>query len=121
MKKVLFSAALIIAGSKLFAQVVDDKAGKTYYYYDETTHKKLKEVYHHKDMIKIVPDKKNYGNYVDTLIYMKHGPYTQYDPSGNLLCTGYFIEDKKDSIWKYYNPKGSVIKTEKWRRGSQVQ
>lgn len=120
MKKLIVGCLILFAASKTFAQVIDDKAGKTYYYYDENTQKKLKEVYHHKDRVKIIPDKNNYGSYKDTLIYMKHGPYTQYDETGKLLCSGYFREDKKDSIWKYYNAKGVIIKTERWRKGTQV-
>src|SRR5690606_24302376 len=104
---------------KASAQVVDDVAGKTYYYYDEETRKKLKEVYHHKDVYKITPDPNNYGSYKDTIIYMKHGPYSMYHENGNLFCTGYYNLNKKDSIWKYYDLKGELQKTEKWKLDRQ--
>lgn len=120
MKKLTAILALCFIGFNLSAQIIDEKAGKTYYYYDETTKKKLKEVYHHKDMIKIVPDKNYYGSYRDTIIYVKHGPYTLYDEQGNLKCSGYFHKDKKDSIWKYYDVKGALLKTERWKIGKQI-
>jgi hypothetical protein len=103
-----------------FAQVVDDNAGKTYYYYDETTKKKVKEIFHHKQMVKIMPDPNNRGSYIDTFMYIKSGPYTCYDEQGALICTGYYKEEKKDSVWKYYNPKGELIKTETYKLGVLV-
>ncbi len=105
----------------LSAQVVDDNAGKTYYYYDSLTHKKIKEVFHHKHMIKIIPDPKEYGSYKDTNIYMKSGPYTRYHENGNLECSGYYYNEKKDSVWKFYDTKGTLIRIEKYRNGQLVK
>lgn len=115
-KSVLFSLFLFL-GLNSIAQQVDDVAGKTYYYYDEETKKNVKEIYHHKQVIKIIPDKNNYGSYRDTMMYMKNGPYTRYYESGELECSGYFLNEKKDSLWKFYNKKGDLIRTEKWSNG----
>jgi antitoxin component YwqK of YwqJK toxin-antitoxin module len=54
-------------------------------------------------------------------MYVKNGPYSSYDESGNLICTGYYAQEKKDSTWKFYNPAGDLIRTEKYRKGQQVQ
>jgi hypothetical protein len=103
------------------AQVVDDIAGKTYYYYDAGSNKKVKEVYHHKQMIAILPDPANYGSYTDSIYYIKSGPYTRYHENGSLECSGYFKNEKKDSTWKYYDPKGKLIKQEEYLNGQLVQ
>ncbi len=123
MKKILlsFSVILLLFCIKLSAQVVDDIAGKTYYYYDSLTHKKVKEIYHHKQIMKVMPDKKHYGSYIDTIMYIKSGPYTSYFEDGNLKSSGYYINEKKDSIWKYYDIKGKLLKTELYRQGQIVK
>jgi len=118
--KFAFLNLLLFSGVNAIAQQVDDVAGKTYYYYDEETKKNVKEIYHHKQVIKIIPDKNNYGSYRDTMLYMKNGPYTRYHVSGELECSGYFLNEKKDSVWKFYNKKGDLIRTEKWSNGQLV-
>src|SRR4051812_45111278 len=95
---------------KASAQVVDPAAGKTYYYHDEASQKKVKEIYHHKQVVIMMPDKDNYGSYIDTMVYQKHGPYTRYDDKGHLECSGYFNNEKKDSLWKYYNTAGDMVR-----------
>ncbi len=124
MNKKLFGALailLIYSLTKVSAQVVDEAAGKTYYYYDTSTRKNVKEIYHHRMVVRIIPDKGNYGSYKDTVTFEKHGPYTLYDESGNLICSGYFHDEKKDSVWKFYNPTGRMIKTERWRKGFELR
>jgi hypothetical protein len=121
MKQVLILIAFLGFAKISFAQVIDENAGKTYYYYDAVTQKKVKEIFHHKQVVKIMPDPKNYGSYIDTFMYVKNGPYTSYDEKGNLLCTGYYVQEKKDSIWKYYNAKGEIIKTERYKAGELVK
>lgn len=99
------------------AQVIDDDNGKTYFYYDSLTHKKVKEIFHHKQVIKIMPDPKHYGQYIDTMMHVKNGPYTRYFENGNLECSGYYFNEKKDGTWKYYDQKGIIVKTEHWNKG----
>lgn len=118
MKKLAFLFLLIGAGiSYANAQVIDDDNGKTYYYYDSLTHKKVREIFHHKQIVKIMPDKNNYGSYRDTMIYVKSGPYTRYFETGSLECSGYYLNERKDSVWKFYNTKGTLIRTERYRNG----
>lgn len=120
--KYCFTALACIVFTKIStAQVIDENAGKTYYYYDENTHKKVKEIFHHKQIVQIMPDPNNRGSYIDTFLYVRNGPYTRYDEEGHLLCSGYYIQEKKDSTWKYYNTKGDLIKTEHYQLGTLVQ
>lgn len=120
--KYFFAVAIFVMFTKICtAQVIDENAGKTYYYYDSDTKKKVKEIYHHKQIVKIMPDPNNHGGYIDTSMYVRNGPYTCYDEAGNLICSGYYTQEKKDSIWKYYNPKGQLIKTERYRLGALVK
>lgn len=113
--------ALVVFAKISTAQVIDENAGKTYYYYDESSHKKVKEIFHHKQVVKIMPDPQNHGGYIDTFLYIKNGPYASYDEKGNLICTGYYTQEKKDSTWKYYNEKGVLIKTERYQLGTLLK
>jgi hypothetical protein len=120
MRKLNLFNLLLIITSSLYAQVIDDVAGKTYYYYDSLTHRKVKEIYHHKQMVKVMPDPKNYGSYIDTFMYIKDGPYTRYYENGKLECSGFYKNERKDSIWLYYNMQGIQVRTEKYRNGKLV-
>jgi predicted membrane-bound dolichyl-phosphate-mannose-protein mannosyltransferase len=120
--KYVLAALVCTAFAKIStAQVIDENAGKTYYYYDSATHKKVKEIFHHKQVVKIMPDPNNHGSYIDTFMYVKNGPYTAYDEQGHLICSGYYTQEKKDSIWKYYNAKGELLKTERYKLGALVK
>lgn len=119
-KSLLLISFLVLGASICKAQVIDDVAGKTYYYYD-TSNKKMKEVYHHKQMIAIIPDPANYGSYIDSIFYVKSGPYTRYYENGNLECSGYYKSEKKDSTWKYYDQHGKMIKQEEYVNGVLIQ
>jgi antitoxin component YwqK of YwqJK toxin-antitoxin module len=121
MTKILMIAIAAFLFSKARAQEIDDVSGKTYYFYDEQTKKKVKEIYHHKQVVKIIPDKNNYGSYRDTMLYMKNGPYTRYYETGELECSGYFTDERKDSVWKYYTIKGDILRIERWANGKLVQ
>lgn len=121
MKFVITTILFIVIGNRSHAQVIDDVAGKTYYYYDEGTHKKMKEVFHHKQMVKIMPDPNNYGSYIDSVFYVKNGPYTRYHENGNLQCSGTFKNEKKDSVWKYYDANGKLTREEKYANGELVK
>ncbi len=103
------------------AQVVDDVAGKTYYYYDAGVNQKVKEIYHHKQMVAILPDPTSYGNYTDSTYYIKSGPYTRYHENGNLECSGYYKNEKMDSTWKYYDQTGKFIKQEEYVNGELIR
>jgi hypothetical protein len=120
-KNCLALIVCLVVSKLTIAQVIDENAGKTYYYYDESTRKKVKEIFHHKQIVKIMPDPQNHGSYIDTFIYVRNGPYTSYDEQGNLICSGYYMQEKKDSIWKYYDHKGSLIKTEHYRLGAKLK
>jgi len=103
------------------AQMGNSQVEITKTYYDSLTQKKVKEIYHHKQVIKIVPDKKHYGEYLDTMYYIKSGPYTYYFESGSVQYTGFYNNEKKDSTWKYYDLKGVLLKTEKYRNGQLIK
>lgn len=122
MTKTLFAAGiscmLFFASTSTQAQVIDDNAGKTYYYYDSINHRKVKEIFHHMQVILIIPDKQHHGEYTDSITYVKDGPYTRYYENGMLECSGYYKSEKKDKTWKFYNTKGVLIRTEEWDNGT---
>jgi antitoxin component YwqK of YwqJK toxin-antitoxin module len=97
------------------AQDIDDVNGKTYYYFDETTKKKVKEIFHHIQEIRIKTD--NHGNSTDTLIYIKNGPYTRYYESGKLECSGFYQDGEKNGTWKFYTTAGKPARIEIWAMG----
>lgn len=121
MKQFVLLFAFVCISKIINAQVVDDVAGKTYYYYDEATQRKMKEVFHHKQMVKIKPDPNNYGSYVDSIYYIKNGPYTRYHENGNLQCSGAYKNEKKDSVWKYYDAKGNLLREERYADGVLIK
>lgn len=113
MKKNLLMMLFIAAFfSTANAQEIDDVSGKTYYYYDSVTKKKVKEIFHHIQEIRVKTD--NHGNTTDTLVYIKNGPYTRYHENGNLECSGYYKNGQKNGAWKFYSTKGVLLKTEQW-------
>lgn len=116
MKKTLLAACVLcLTTLGLKAQVIDEENGKTFFYYDTLTNKKVKEIFHHTQEIKIFTD--NRGNSRDTLILIKSGPYTRYFESGTLECSGYYEKGNKTGTWKYYNTQGKLIRTEQWSLG----
>lgn len=119
-KPILLISFFISVATFCKAQVVDDVAGKTYYYYDPGN-KKVKEVFHHKQMIAIMPDPAHHGSYIDSVYYIKSGPYTRYYENGALECSGYFKNEKMDSTWKYYDTNGKLIKQEDYVNGVLVK
>lgn len=113
MKKILSLIALVGAlhlGAK--AQVIDEKNGKTYYYFDSINQKQVKEIFHHIAELQMFAD--NQGNMRDTMIHIKNGPYTRYHPNGTLACSGMYNKERKTGSWKHYSPQGKLIKTEEW-------
>ena len=44
---------------------------------------------------------------------------SMYDVNEKLASEGNFIDQIKDSIWNYYNPKGTLIKSEAYRNGQR--
>lgn len=120
MKKVLAIFLFTTLLTAVKAQDVNN-GGKTYYYYDELTKKKVKEIFHFVELIQITPDKKNPGSYVDTLIRIKHGPYTAYHENGLLMKSGYFKDGQMDSVWIFYNIKGAETNRELYRHGKLVK
>jgi antitoxin component YwqK of YwqJK toxin-antitoxin module len=119
MKKLGVLAFIVFCVSvNLHAQEFNNGAGKTFYYYDEESKKKVKEIYHHIQEYRIKYDK--HGNSQDTVIYIKNGPYTSYHENGQLYCSGYYTREVKTGTWKFYNEKGSLVKTEEWVSGKMV-
>jgi antitoxin component YwqK of YwqJK toxin-antitoxin module len=117
----LIAFILLVCISRSSAQDGSGQVEVTKIYYDSLTQKKVKEIFHHVQIIKIIPDKKHHGEYLDTTYYVKSGPYTYYYENGNVQYTGFYSNEKKDSTWKYYDPKGVLLKTEKYRNGQLVK
>ena len=116
---IVFVFACCLNIQKVKAQVIDDVNGKTYYYYDSTSQKKVKEIFHHIQEFQMTFD--NNGNSKDTVLFIKNGPYTKYFQTGQLECSGGFIRDQKNGTWKYYNVKGELIRTEEWTNGKLIK
>ena len=116
MKKLILAAcAAGLTSIGLKAQVIDEENGKTFFYYDTLSNKKVKEIFHHTQEIKIFTDNK--GNSRDTMILVKSGPYTKYFENGTLECSGTYNRGTKIGVWKHYNNKGKLIRTEQWSDG----
>lgn len=44
---------------------------------------------------------------------------TMFDMNEKISAEGIFIDQQKDSIWNYYNEKGTLIKSESYKRGKK--
>jgi antitoxin component YwqK of YwqJK toxin-antitoxin module len=120
MKKLILAAcAAALTGIGVKAQVIDEENGKTFFYYDTLSNKKVKEIFHHTQEIKIFTDNK--GNSRDTMILVKSGPYTKYFENGALECSGTYDRGTKIGVWKHYNNKGKLIRTEQWASGKMIK
>ena len=120
MKKLILAAcAAAFTGIGVKAQVIDEENGKTFFYYDTLSNKKVKEIFHHTQEIKIFTDNK--GNSRDTMILVKSGPYTKYFENGTLECSGTYDRGTKIGVWKHYNNKGKLIRTEQWASGKMIK
>lgn len=60
----------------------------------------------------------------DTLVakaFYFRGGYASYNrffyPDGNLMCEGYYLDKRKDSLWVFYTRDGRVIKEENYEQG----
>ncbi len=49
-----------------------------------------------------------------------NGMHKEYDTSGTLIVEGYFKNWKPDSVWKFFDASGVVIKTIKYRNGIAI-
>lgn len=120
MKKIILATcALGLTIISVRAQVIDDENGKTFFYYDTLSNKKVKEIFHHTQEIKIFTDNK--GNSRDSMILIKSGPYTKYFENGTLECSGTYDRGTKIGVWKHYNNKGKLIRTEQWTSGKMIK
>lgn len=100
----------------LWAQQIDNENGKTYYYHNDSI-KNVKEIFHH---VRVMRYGMRNGEKYDTMVHIKHGPYTSYHENGKLHSSGYYHYDKKDSIWKYYDSSGTSIGVKRYRKGDEL-
>jgi antitoxin component YwqK of YwqJK toxin-antitoxin module len=129
-KKSLF---LIITGLLCFLEAipqattnrVDDKGRKQGHWVKVDDNKK--KIYEG-DFIDNVPTGKfsyfyDSGKPWSISTFSKNGTvtYTQmFDGAGNLTAEGKYVNQKKDSIWKYYNREGKLISDENYVNGVKV-
>jgi hypothetical protein len=122
MKHLFLPTALILLfSSSLLAQEADPLAGESYTYHDSLTRKKVKEVFHHKQVVKIMPDPVNYGDYIDSVTYVRNGAYMRYYDNGKLEVEGHYKEDKQDGTWTWFDRNGKQVKTEKYSNGKLIK
>lgn len=59
--------------------------------------------------------------YGDSSLSFFEGNYYKYNENGNLSCKGYYNQNKKDSLWSYYNDTFKIVKQEIYRSGELIQ
>ncbi len=99
------------------AQIVKpDDPGKTYY---DSSYNLVYEVFHYLLEYHFMTDEHDKKKFVKA-VSIKDGPYISYHPNGKIASTGYFMQDEKDSLWKYYSIDGKLLKTELYREQQLV-
>lgn len=115
--KHLFSVVLLlVAGNMAKAQNRD--GGKTFY---DSEKKKLKEVFHYKEITRYYIDPKDTENFIDSTFAEKNGPYVCYHENGKLKMSGYYKSGIQDGLWKYYNTEGVLIRQEQYNDGKVLK
>jgi TonB family protein len=59
--------------------------------------------------------------YGDSTLSFYEGKYLAYHANGNLNCMGYYLKNKKDKTWYYYNDTFKVIKKEIYEAGELIK
>lgn len=59
--------------------------------------------------------------YGDSTLSFYEGKYLAYHANGNLNCMGYYVKNKKDKTWYYYNDTFKVIKEEIYEAGELIK
>ena len=59
--------------------------------------------------------------YGDSTLSFFEGNYYKYSNNGILSCKGYYRQNKKDSLWSYYNDSFKIIKQEIYQAGELIQ
>jgi uncharacterized protein len=52
---------------------------------------------------------------------IRNGSAEQYYENGKIKIEGYYINEEKNGVWKYFDLKGNIIKTEKYRNDSLIK
>jgi len=60
-----------------------------------------------------------YGNYIEGT-QIKNGCWIYFYKTGEVLREAYFLKDNKRGIWTYYDQKGNITKTEKWKEKDKL-
>ncbi len=86
--------------------------GKTYY---DSSCSKVCEVFRYVLEYQFLPDKITNEKVYQGVTIIKDGPYLGYYEDGKLAFSGFFLQNEKDSLWKYYSPEGNLIHTELYK------
>jgi hypothetical protein len=117
MKKfILFTLLILALLAPGISKAQHSTGDKNRTYYDDAK-TKLKEVFMTKEYNVINPDDPAHPD----VYSKKFGPYFYYYENGKLKISGEYKDDEKSGTWKYYDEKGTLIKTEKYVDGKLVQ
>ena len=118
--KFLWACLLIVLSVKnIQAQVLKpDDHGKTYY---DSSYSQVCEVFHYLLQYQFLPDIHTNEKKFVKVVSIKDGPYLSYHINGKLASAGYYVQNEKDSVWKYYSLDGDLVHTELYRDAKLIK
>lgn len=91
--------------------------GKTYF---DSSYSQVYEVFHFTIEYHFLTDPKTNKKKLIKEVAIKDGPFISYYRDGEIASTGFYNQNAKDSLWKYYKNDGTLIKTEMYRDNQLV-
>lgn len=110
---------LLCNGYLLRAQILKPgDTGKTYY---DSSYTQVCEIFHHDLRYIFVDDSVHKTKSYQSTLIIKNGPYISYYPDGKLECTGFYVDNERDSTWLYYKPNGELNRKETYKNDYLIE
>lgn len=91
--------------------------GKTYF---DSSYSQVYEVFHFTIEYYFLTDPKTNKKKIIKEVAIKDGPFISYYRDGEIASTGFYVQNAKDGLWKYYKNDGTLIKTEIYKDNQLV-
>ncbi len=106
-------------GYLLHAQILKPgDTGKTFY---DSAYSRVCEVFHYDLQYIFIEDTVSKTKTYKETIIIRNGPYLEYYPDGRIACSGYYVDNERDSTWLYYQPNGLVHKKETYKNDYLIE
>lgn len=120
-RKHLFLVWFLFAGNGYLLQAQILKPGDTGKTYYDSSFTQVCEIFHHDLRFIFVEDSVHKTKTYQSTLIIKNGPYLSYFPNGKLECSGFYVENERDSVWLYYKPNGDLNRKETYKNDYLIE